>query len=85
MKPERVVSETPVPVGIGDLLGSGDKLMALWEAYERDGPGCAMYLYKDDAEACDAFENGCDRVVLSHVRVSLKQLEALNARQPIFA
>ena len=66
-------------------LGSGDILMALWEAYENDGPGCAIYLYKADAEACDAFENGCDRVVLSHVRVSPKQLEMLYARKPIFA
>ena len=61
------------------------KLMALWEAYERDGSGCAMYLYKADAEACDAFDNGCDRVTLSHVLVSTKQLETLYARQPIFA
>ena len=79
-------SENPAApsVGSGDLLG-GDKLMQLWEAYERDGPGCAMYLHKADAEACDAFEKGCDRVTLSHVQVSPKQLETLYARQPVFA
>lgn len=59
--------------------------MHIWEAYERDGPGCAMYLYKADAEACEAFENGCDRVVLSLVQVSPAQLETLYARQPVFA
>lgn len=72
-------------VGSSDLLGTGHILMALWEAYERDGPGCAMYLYKADAETCDAFENGCDRVTLSHVRVSPKELKTLYARQPVFA
>jgi hypothetical protein len=68
-----------------EILTNNPKVVALWEAYERDGPGCAMYLHKADAEACEAFENGCDLVRLSNVRIEDKDMETLNAHKPIFA
>jgi hypothetical protein len=63
----------------------GSHYIWLWEAYGRDGDGVAMYLHKADAEACEAFENGCDRVVFSLVRVSSAQLKTLCLHQPVFA
>lgn len=64
---------------------STEEVIPLWEAYERDGSGCACYLKKEDAEACEAFENGIDRVVRSNVRVSAAEKKILEAGQPIFA
>ena len=59
-------------------------VLALWEAYERDGPGCACYLFRELAENCDAFENGIDRVVQSTVRVSPEEIHTLLAGGPVF-
>jgi hypothetical protein len=64
---------------------AGSHYIWLWEAYERDGDGVAMYLHKADADACEVFENGCDRVVFSLVRVSSAQLKTLCLHQPVFA
>jgi len=62
-----------------------DKLIDLWEVYERDGTGCAMYLYKEDAKNCDCFPNGYDKIVLSKVYVSIGDMALLESRLPIFA
>ena len=63
---------------------SSDKPMTLWEAYERDGTGCACYLYRELAENCDIFEKGIDRVVRSTVRVSDEEVNTLLTGGAVF-
>lgn len=59
-------------------------VMELWEAYEYEGHRCACYLNKQDAENCDAFEKGVDRVVKSSVLVTPEELATLRSGKPIF-